>query len=405
MILIKNAKLANESVVDILIEDEKILKIATTINSIDAKIIDAKQNYLLSGIVDLNIRLRDDKLSLNNIQEIEQRAIKAGITTLVLNCDFKPEAENETFFQLLHEDIKKRNITIIPSIKGLNKDNRLNNISILLKNGAKVISENSDITTNSLRRLAQYSLMHKAPLFIFCQNRALNKDGVINESMLSNKLGLPGILKIGEISEVAKVSALSSYYKSKTLFQSISTRKSLDIIANEKKDFKELYSEVSMHHLLKTDISCDNFNTYAKITPPLRTNKQRELLIDALKSNMIDTVTSLFSPKSIIHKDLPFELAKFGIDELEDFLPLLYTNLVQNNTISMEKLQSLISTNPAKILGISNTIEVGNKADLIIFDKSTTKTSHNKSSIYNNDKILGRVTTTISRGKVYQTSH
>lgn len=405
MILIKNAKLANKTIVDVLIEDEKILKIDTNIDHKDAQIIDAKQNYLLSGIVDLNIRLRDDKLSLKNIDELEKRAIKAGITTLVLNCDFEPQAENETFFQLLQEYIKNRDINIILNIKGLNQQNRLNDISILLKNGAKVISENSDITTNSLRRLAQYSLMHKAPMFIFCQNRELNEDGVINESMLSNKLGLPGILKIGEISEVAKVTALSSYYKSKTVFQSISTKKSLEIIQHEKKSFKELYSEVSLHHLLKTDEECDNFNTYAKITPPLRTNKERELLLQALKDKEIDTITSLFSPKSIIHKDLPFELAKFGIDELEEFLPLAYTYLVQNDTISMERLQELISINPANIVEISNSIKEGNIANLIIFDENETKIIDDKTSIYDKDKISGKVITTITRGKVYQSSH
>jgi len=405
MMLIKDAKLVDETIVDVLINDDKIVEVNSNISKENHEIIDAKQNYLLPGLVDLNIRLKDDKLNLKNIDELEKRAINAGITTLVLNCDFEPRADQDTFFQLLEQNLKTRKINILLNIKGLNTQEKLNDISILLKSGAKVISENSDISTNNLRRLAQYSLMHKVPLFIFCQNRALNKDGVINESILSNKLGLPGILKIGEISEVAKVASLSSYYKSKTLFQSISTRKSLDIIANEKKDFKELYSEVSIHHLLKTDLSCENFNTYAKITPPLRTNKQRELLIDALQSDMIDTITSLFSPKSIIHKDLPFELAKFGIDELEDFLPLLYTNLVQNSTISMQKLQSLTCTNPSNILGVSNSIEKGNDANLIIFDPNKVKTSHDKRSIYNGDTISGKIITTISKGKVYQTSH
>jgi dihydroorotase len=391
MILIKNAKLVDGNVTDILVDNETIIQIDKNIINPNIKTIDADGNYLLPGIVDLNIRLRDNQLNLKNIEELNDRALKAGITTAVLNCDFTPKVENETFFHLLIEELKNKELNIVASIKALNRDQKLNNISKLVNRGAKVISQESDISTSSLRCIAQYALMHNLPIFIFCQNRDLNSQGVMNENALSNKLGLPGIFNIGEISEVAKQSALSVYYKATTLFQSISTRDSLDIINYAKKSFNKLYSEVSIHHLLKSDVECTNFNTYAKINPPLRTDRQRELLIDALQHGLIDTLTTLFSPQSIINKDLPFELAKFGIDEIEEFLPLCYTYLVKSKIISMSRLIELISITPAKIIGFDNQIKVGNRANFILFNPNSEKIVNNKNSLYYGEQLYGEV--------------
>jgi dihydroorotase len=398
MILIKNAKLTDENIVDILIEDKTILKIDKNIKKNDAKIIDAKEAYILPTITDLNINIRDNNLNEKNLDEIENRALKAGIGTVVLNCNFTPDIENKTHLELLHNQLKSRKINFILNIKGLNHDNKLNDISILLKAGAKVIFENSDISTNNLRRISQYALMHKTPLFIFCQNRDLNENGVINESEVSFELGLPGISKVGEISEVAKVSAISEYYKVPTHFQTISTAKSIEIA----KQNPLATIEVSLHHLLKSDESCKGFNTYAKINPPLRSQQERKKLLEALKDKKIDTITTLFSPQSITNKDLPFEQAKFGIDEIEEFLPLIYTYLVKSGFITMQDVEKLLCKNPAKILNQKEpSIKEGEKASFILFDTTSSKIYENKTSIYHDEEITGKINTIMIDGVTY----
>jgi dihydroorotase len=388
MILIKNAKLTDGNIVDILIKDRIILTIDENIKKNGAKVIDAKKAYILPPITDLNIRIRDDSLSKKNLDEIEKRALKAGISTVVLNCNFTPNIEDKTHLELLYHQLKSRKINFILNIKGLNSQNRLNNISILLKAGAKVIFENSDISTNNLRRISQYALMHKTPLFIFCQNRDLNENGVINEAEVSFELGLPGISKVGEISEVAKVSAISEYYKVPTHFQTISTAKSIEIA----KQNPLSTIEVSLHHLLKSDESCKDFNTYAKINPPLRSENERAKLLKALKDKKIDTITTLFSPQSITNKDLPFEQAKFGIDEIEEFLPLIYTNLVKTGYISMRDVEKMLCKNPVKILNQKEpSIKEGEKASFILFDTNFSKKYNNKTSIYYGEEIVGKI--------------
>ena len=393
MTIVKNIKLPNEETTDIAIKDGIIEKIEKNISLPNAKIIDANLSYALPLMIDLNITLRDNTLSVKNIDELEQRALKAGFNTVVTNVYI----EEKTPLELLVKELKNRKINFVLKVDGLNKDSKLNNISILLKAGAKVIFENSDISTNNIRRLIQYALMHKVPFFVFCQNRALNDAGVMNEADMSFELGLPGMLKIGEISEVAKMASMSEYYHTPTLFQTISTIQSIELIQNTKKNFKDLYTEVSIHHLLKTDESCKDFNTFAKINPPLRGKEQQLSLLQALKDGKIDTLTSLFSPQSITRKDLPFEKAEFGIDMIEEFLPLAYTYIVKSGIISMQKLVELTSINPAKILGIEeNKIEVGKEAKFLLFNPNISKTISDKNSIYFNNEIFGEITTKIS---------
>ncbi len=393
MTIVKNVKLPNEEITDIAIKDGIIEKIEKDISLSNAKIIDANLSYALPLMIDLNITLRDNSLSVKNLDELEKRALLAGFDTVVINVYI----EEKTPLELLVKELKNRKLNFILKVSGLNRAEKLNNISILLKAGAKVIYENSDISTNNIRRLIQYALMHKAPLFIFCQNRALNDNGVMNEADTSFELGLPGMLKIGEISEVAKIASMSKYYKTPTLFQTISTIQSIEIIQNTKQNFENLYAEVSIHHLLKTDKSCEDFNTYAKINPPLRGAVQQKSLLEALSAGKIDTITSLFSPQSITRKDLPFEQAEFGIDMIEEFLPLAYTYLVKSGIISMQRLVELTSKNPAKILGIEeNSLEVGKPAKFLLFNPNISKTIEDKNSIYFNDEIFGEITTKIS---------
>ena len=192
-----------------------------------------------------------------------------------------------------------------------------------------------------------------------------------------------------------KVSAISEYYKVQTHFQTISTAKSIEIA----KQNPLATIEVSLHHLLKSDESCKDFNTYAKINPPLRSENERAKLLEALKDKKIDTITTLFSPQSITNKDLPFEQAKFGIDEIEEFLPLIYTNLVKTGYISMEDVEKMLCKNPAKILNQKEpTIKEGEKANFLLFDTTYKKTLKRENSIYFNETIYGKIVNIFIQG-------
>jgi dihydroorotase len=398
MILIKDALIAGNGTTreDILIDGKKIVKVGESLIAPDeAEVVVASGLVAFPGIVDLNVRILDDSLSIKNLEKLHQSAKKAGVAHFVLSPRLEPLVENQTFKMLLTDKLKSDFPNLRLAVKAL-KDKeltQLNNISMLIKNGIKIVQENSDINGNLLRRIYEYSKMQKNLFFVFCENKILNDSGVMNEGEVSFKLGLAGISKIGEISEVAKVVQMSKHYDVPTLFQALSTKKSVELIAESKKEFKELYCEVSIHHLCLDENACDGFNTYAKINPPLRTSKDKEELLKQLQEGKIDVLTALHSPKSVIYKDVAFFEAKYGIDIIEEYLSICYTYLVKDGIVGWDKLASLISQKPAEILGESRfgKIEEGYDANIILFDPLVSKKVTKTTSPYFGKTLHGKI--------------
>jgi dihydroorotase len=398
MELIKNALIqsGNEFVKkDVLINNKKIIDIKETINEKDGyHILDAKNSFLLPGLIDLNVRLANDVLSKKNLEKLVMSAKKGGITSAVIISDFEPRLESSTLLDFLKTSFDNSAINLNVNVPLTNKDNdKLNNIATLLNNGAGAICSNSNINLNLLKRGFQYAKMKDKPFFCFCYEPNLDDQGLMNEGDISFKLGLSGISKSSESVEVAKVAELSLDFESKIVFQTISTKRSLDIINSAKKSSKNIFAEVSIHHLLKNDESCDGFNTYAKILPPLRDEDERKELISELKNGSIDLLTSAHAPKSVLYKDVAFWDAHFGIGGVEEFFRLAYTFLVKEEGLSMSRLIELCSQNPAKVLNLKTKgkIEVGFDCDMFIFNPSVESVVDNNTSIYDKEKLFGKI--------------
>lgn len=388
--IIKNCKVVDEGgekEVDVEIEDGVIKKINNCIDGDEA--MDANGSYLLPSIIDLNVRIKDDTFNIPNLQELHQRALKNGIGTFVLSPRCTPRIESQILMQLLTTEYKKYPALKF-SIKGL-KERELNEISTLKKYGINIIQEKSSVDNNLIRRIMQYVKMDNSIFFTFCQDPILNDGGIMNEGEYSFKLGIAGISKVGEISEVAKMVQMSKFFDVQTHFQALSTRESIDIIKDEKID--KFSTEVSIHHLILDDSACDGFNTYAKLDPPLRSLNDKEDLLGALREGKIDTITSLHSEKSIVYKDVAFADAMFGVDSLDDFMKLCYTYLVKEGVISMYELTKFISKNPAKVLGLESIGEVKERqmANLMIFNPNTFSLNENKHSPYFGRTLYGNI--------------
>lgn len=397
MILIQNAQITgSDRRQDILLKDGKIVKIGQSLETSDCdEVVDADGLIAFPGIIDLNVRIKNDVLTISKLEKLYGSMQKAGVSHFVLSPRLEPLVDNQTFKKLLAGKLEKSFPNLKLAIKALRdkEHTKLNNISTLIKNGITIVQERSDINGNLLRRIYEYSKMHRNFFFVFCENKILNDSGVMNEGEVSFKLGLPGISKIGEISEVAKVVQMSKHYDVPTLFQSISTRRAIDIVAENRKEFSDLYSEVSIHHLCLDESACDGFNTYAKLNPPLRTVADKEALLERLKEGKIDILTALHSPKSIIYKDVAFSDAKYGIDIIDDYLSICYTYLVKEGVIGWEKLASLLCETPAEILGepTLGKIAEGYDANIILFNPRSTHEVTSTTSPYFGKTLHGHI--------------
>jgi len=398
MKLIKNALVQKEEEFikqDVLIDNKKIIDIKDKIEAKkDYVVFDAKNSYLLPGLIDLNVRLANNVLSKKNLDKLATSAKKGGFTSVVIMSDFEPRLDSSTLLDFLKTSFDKSKIHIDVSVPLTNKKNdKLNNIATLINNGAGAICSTSNINLNLLKRGFQYAKMKKRPFFCFCYEPNLDDQGLMNEGDISFKLGLSGISKSSETVEVAKITELSFDFDLQVIFQTVSTKRSLDIINLAKNTSKDIYSEVSIHHLLKNDESCDGFNTYAKILPPLRDEDERIMLLEELKKGSIDLLTSAHSPKSVLYKDVAFWDANFGIGGVEEFFKLAYTFLVKKEGIPMQELIKMCSVNPAKVLNMpkKGKIEIGYDCDMFIFNPNKTSVVNNNTSIYDKEKLFGQI--------------
>ncbi len=397
MKLIKNALIPKEDIFvkkDVLLKNGKIQEIADKLNYKNIKIIDIDGKYLLPSVIDLNVRLLNDTLNKKNIDKLVESSKKGAVSTVVITSDFTPRLDSSTLLDFIKSSIEDLEVDLritapLVDISG----KKLNNVATLINNGASAIWTNSDIEANLLKRGMQYAHMKNKPLFCFCYEPGLDDEGVINEGLVSSKLGLSGISKSSETVEVAKICELCSELKNRVVFQSLSTKRSLKLIEMTKSINPNIYSEVSIHHLIKNENSCDEFNTYAKILPPLRDEEERIGLLEELKNGNIDILTSLHSPKSVLYKDVAFKEAAFGIGSIEEYFKLAYTFLVKKGYVTLEKLVKMVSSNPAKVLELDSKGEVkeGFDADLFIFNPHKETLFVNSTSIYDNTLLKGDI--------------
>jgi dihydroorotase len=252
----------------------------------------------------------------------------------------------------------------------------------------------STIAKNNIAiKVAEYVKMYDTTLFCKAEDNSLKSQGVMFEGDVSSKLGLSGIPELSEVAHVSRMIEIARYYDIKILFKAISSPRSLCMIKKAKEEGVKVKAEVSLHHLIKSDKECENFNTTAKIDPPLVDEISRQKLIKALQNNEIDILSTLHQPNSPVNKEVAFFDAAYGSSALNEALSLYYTKLVKSGYIDMQKLIDLTSTNPLNIINITKpSLEIGSEiTDFIGFDTSYKYTLKNPNSLYNNEEIYGKI--------------
>lgn len=382
--IIKNAKIYGKELKDLEISQGLIQKIGENLQG--EEIFDAKGLTLLPSFIDLCVYLKNDKFSLNHLDLLEKECLKGGVSTILLRdvMDF----DEETFILFL-QNLSHRTLQIFSSVK---VKEPLKNIASMINQGAVALELESKLNANILKIAMQYALMKKVPIFAKCLNEDFDDNGVMNDCLLSSKLGLIGMSEVAESSEVAKLKEIAAFYQSEVIYDCLSLARSLKIATDET-------ILISIHHLIKNENACENFNTAAKIKPPLRSEEDRAFLQNALKKGKIRFLSAMHCPKSSNLKDLAFDEAAFGIHSICEYVSLCYSFLVQNDFISWEKLCEATSLNPAKFLKLnSGEIKEGKEANLILFDENvSTKAPLN--SLYSKDTLKGEVKHHLLKGE------
>jgi len=389
---------------DVRLEDGRIKKISSMIEpKKNERIIDGEGLFLLPGIIDIGASIGEGVSDIYKaLKKVSTDAVKGGATTVLIQPDTPINTEiGLDYFFSKSKELSLCSLSPVASATENNALEKLNNLAIIFKNGAIGAYIRSDANSNILKRSMEYTKMYSKPLFVTCANSHLDKGALIHDGAVSFRLGLGGFSVVSETSEMAKVVDIASFVGSKLLVSGVSSEKAVSNAAVYKKNYPNIFFDVSVHHLCLTDEACVGYNSYAKNYPPLREERDQKALVDAIKNSVIDVISSGHTPVSRLTKDLSFEDAAFGIESLGVMFSILYTRLVQSGEVSMERVSELTSFNPSAILGFENKglIKEGYDADLFLFDPLK-HSDVGEFSPYKNIVLTGAVTHTFKAGEL-----
>ncbi|MFA5092396.1 MAG: dihydroorotase [Candidatus Omnitrophota bacterium] len=421
-ILIKGGRVIDpankiDAVLDILIEGNKISKVAKNIISSDATVINAENKIVAPGIVDMHVHLREPgREDKETVASATAAAAKGGVTTVLAMPNTQPAMDCPESIALLQKIIKndaKVNVLVCGAITKDRLGNQLNDIAALKQAGALAISDDgASVDNDSIMLQALKDAKGAGVLTIcHCEDKKLTQKGVINLGFNSTRLGLRGISNESEYKRVARDIDLGQKSGSAVHIAHVSCQESIEIIAAAKQKEIKVTCETAPHYFALTEDDIIDYDTNMKINPPLRTKKDLAAIKDGLKNKIIDVIASDHAPHTENEKEIEFDRAEFGKIGLESGLSVSVMELIDKNILSWSELVEKLALNPARILGINKgTLGVDADADIIIIDahrefviekKKILSKSHNSPFI--GKTVKGLVEYTIFNGKiVYQ---
>ncbi|MBL4575655.1 MAG: dihydroorotase [Opitutaceae bacterium] len=379
----------------------------------EAHIIDAKQAVVCPGLVDIHVHFREPgQTHKETIESGSWSAAAGGFTSVVCMPNTTPPADNPGTIQLIQNAIKKAAIRVYPSgcITIGMKGEKLASTGSMKKAGVVCITDDGMcIQSNELmRRAVEYANMFDMPVMDHCQDESLTKGSVMNEGVVSTRLGLNGWPASAEDIIVSRNVILSTHTGAHIHLQHISSATSVDIIRRAKQRQIRITAEATPHHLHLTDESLATYDTNFKMNPPLRTEADRQAIIEGIKDGTLDCVATDHAPHTNYEKDQEFDYAPFGIVGLETSLPITLEVLHREAAMSLSDTISLLTDKAAAVLNLEGgNIKTGARADITIFDPDETRTvdpdkllSKSKNSPWIGCEMKGRVKLTIVGGKI-----
>jgi dihydroorotase len=310
------------------------------------------------------------------------------------------------------EAVKVGMVKLIPigCVSKGQKGEEISEMGDMAEAGAVAFSDDGKPVADSslMRKAMVYASMFDRVIIDHCEDPALFEGGQINEGYVSTMLGLTGIPAAAEEIMVARDILLAREMKTKVHIAHISTKGSVEIVRKAKTEGVLVTCEVTPHHLTLTEEAVINYDTNAKVNPPLRTKEDVNALLEGLKDGTIDAIATDHAPHHFDEKDLEFDKAAFGMVGLETSLGIILTKLVGDHGLSLSKAIEKMTIGPAKVLGLDvGTLKIGAPADITVIDPNLVWTvdknrffSKGKNTPFNGWELKGKAVMTLLDGKI-----
>lgn len=416
MLLIKNGRVVDavtqtDRVMDVLIDGGIIAKTGEKLATGGADVIDADGLVVAPGLVDTHVHFRDPGFTYKeDIETGAAAAAKGGFTTVVCMANTKPAVDNIDTLKYIQEKGAKTDIHVLQTAT-VTKDiagRELTDMENLAAAGAAGFTDDGiplmdeSILLEAMRRARKLDL----PISLHEEDPLLVQGAGVNKGRVSEKLGYGGASHTAEDVMVARDSILALETGAAVCIQHISSGNSVELVRTAKKLGADIHAEATPHHFTLTEDAVLKYGTMARMNPPLRTEADRQKIIEGICDGTIDMIVTDHAPHSEKEKAQPIESAPSGIIGLETSLALGIYSLVEPGYISLMKLMELMSANPARFYRMKpGRIEAGAPADIVIFGEHEKWTvgdfaSKAKNSPFVGWTLPGRVHYTICGGKI-----
>jgi dihydroorotase len=429
-LLIRNGRVIDPSQgldrqADLLIVDGHISAIEAGLSAGNHEVLDASDKIVCPGFIDVHVHLREPGQEYKETIATGTRSAAAGGFAHVCcmpNTD--PAIDDPSVVELLQEKTAKAvgvKVHIFASMTKANAGKELAEMGRLSESGAALFSDDAFPIQNSevMRRAMEYARQLHRGVALHCEDKQLAGDGVMNEGPVSALLGLRGIPSAAEDVHVARNIELCRLTGCRVHILHVSTRVSVDMVRRAKAQGLPVTAEGCPHHFCLTDEACRDYNTEAKVNPPLRSADDVAAVIEGLADGTLDCIATDHAPHAIQEKDCEFDRAMFGMVGLETCVPLTLDRLVRPGIVSISDAVARLATHPGRVLvgdGFSvpagihpliGTLREGAPGDVTVLDLDADYKvepqqlySKSKNTPFAGWELKGRAAATVVNGKV-----
>lgn len=397
---------------DVLIEDGIITGIGSGLEG--DEVIPASGKTVIPGIIDMHVHLREPGFEgKEDIASGSLAAVAGGVTQVCCMPNTDPVCDNAVVVNYIINRAKEVDLCKVRPIGAITRGEQgesLADIGKMAQAGIVAISDDgrSVMNSNIMRLAMEYASDFGLKCLCHCEDKTLVDGGVVNEGYNSTLCGLKGQLRAVEDIMICRDICLSRSLDIPVHICHVSTYSGVDIIRAAKADGVKVTAETCPHYFALTDDIITSFDTYTKVSPPVREERDRLAVIEGLKDGTIDCIVTDHAPHSKKDKEVEYNLAAFGMSGIETSFAVSYTYLVKTGALTLPELMRKMSYEPAKVLGLEGgEICEGGVADIAIVDLDADYVvdgekflSKGKNTPFNGYRVWGKVLKTLVDGKV-----
>ncbi len=377
-----------------------------------ATVVDCSGKAIVPGLVDSRVFIGEPGGEhRETIASASVAAAAGGVTSLVMMPDTDPVIDNVALVEFVLRTARDTAVVnVFPAAavtKGL-AGREMTEFGLLREAGAAVFTDGRHTIANSLvmRRALTYARDFGAVIAHETQDADLASAGVMNEGLYASWLGLAGIPREAETIPLERDLALARLTRGAYHAAKISTAMSAAAISRAKADGANVTAGVAIHNLALNENDVGEYRTFFRLSPPLRTEEDRQAVIEALRDGTIDVISSSHDPQDVDTKRLPFADAAAGAVGLETLFPVAL-RLFHNGDVPLLRLVEALSTAPARLLGLpGGRLAPGAPADLVVVDldepwvvSEAGIRSRSKNTCFEGARLQGRVLQTMVAGR------